>query len=238
MKIGIFQDVHANLPAFEKGLEVFEKYNCQKIYHVGDLIGIGPHPKEVFELALATKELEFIMGNHDYWFAFGIPNPQPKYMSDEEVAHQKWTHNQIGEKFRATVQSWKYKIDLDLGHSQKASFIHYGYDEKLNWFKTFVKKPDPENLKGLFEGLESDIIFYGHNHTASDIQGSSRYVNLGSTGCYNKPEARLGILSVNEKGTELEKLSIEYDDRSLMEDFEKRQVPARDFIKKTFITRS
>lgn len=238
MKIGVFQDVHANLPAFKKAIEVFRDNKCSKIYHVGDLIGIGPHPKEVFELAISTKELELIMGNHDYWFAFGIPNPLPQFMSDEEAAHQKWTHHQIGEEKRVIAQSWKFIVKLDIGNGRNITFMHYGYNEKSNWFKNFVKVPNRENLDLLFEGIDSDIIFYGHHHHDSDIQGNSRYVNLGSSGCYHRSEARLGILEVKESSLELTKLSIEYDDDGLMDDFEIRKVPAREFITKTFLTRN
>lgn len=237
MKIGIFQDIHANLPAFKKAIEVFRKHNCSKIYHVGDLIGIGPHPKEVFELAHSIEELELIMGNHDYWFAFGIPVPQPKLMSDEEVEHQKWNHLQIGEENRIIAQSWKFVIELKLVNDRSITFMHYGYDAKTNWFRGFVKTPNSENLDHLFRGVNSDIIFYGHNHDTSDIQGNSRYVNLGSAGCYDRPEARLGILEVTEDDLILEKLSITYDDDGLMEDFELRKVPAREFITKAFLTR-
>ncbi len=238
MKIGIFQDAHANLPAFKKAIEIFKQHNCSKIYHVGDLIGIGPHPKEVFELANSIKELELIMGNHDYWFAFGIPIPQPKYMSDEEVEHQKWNHKQIGEEKRIIVQSWKFVVELELEHKRKITFMHYGYDEKTNWFRDYVKVPNREKLDVLFKGVDSEIIFYGHNHEASDIRGKSRYVNLGSSGCYNKSEVRLGVLEVKENSLILKKLSVEYNDNGLMEDFEIRKVPARDFITNTFITRS
>ncbi len=57
MKIGIFQDVHANLPAFDSALRFFAENQCSKIYHVGDLIGIGPHPNEVLRSALSMPKL-------------------------------------------------------------------------------------------------------------------------------------------------------------------------------------
>lgn len=87
MNIGIFQDLHANLPALKKALEVFRDHQCSRIYHVGDLIGIGPYPKEVIDMALSIPEMEFIMGNHDHWYTYGLPQPIPDYMNGEEVAH-------------------------------------------------------------------------------------------------------------------------------------------------------
>jgi predicted phosphodiesterase len=108
MKIGIFQDIHAILPALRKAIQFFREHKCSRIYHVGDLSGIGPYPKEVFELALSIPEMQFIMGNHDHWFAFGLPSPIPEYMTDEEVEHRKWTHDQIGIENNRSVQKWKF----------------------------------------------------------------------------------------------------------------------------------
>jgi hypothetical protein len=62
----------------------------------------------VFELANKTENLALIMGNHDYWFAFGIPSPRPKLMSEEELEHQKWNHEKIGKEYRKIAQKWKF----------------------------------------------------------------------------------------------------------------------------------
>ncbi len=237
MKIGIFQDIHANLPAFKKSIEIFTRNNCDKIYHVGDLIGIGPHPREVFEKAMKIKNLILIMGNHDYWFANGIPNPRPKLMSEEEFQHQKWHHKQIGLEKREIVQKWKFKEELKIDKTKKITFMHYGYDEKENWFKEHILNPTRSQMDEMFDGINSEIIFYGHNHISSEITGNSRYINLGSAGCNTKSEVRVGILEIDKEKIRLEKINEYYDDNGLMEDFELRKVPAREFITKNFITR-
>jgi predicted phosphodiesterase len=236
-RIGIFQDVHANLPAFKKALEVFDQQGCERLYHVGDLIGIGPYPKEVLELAISTQNLTLIMGNHDYWFAFGIPDPRPSYMSMEELEHQQWVHSQIGNAYRGLVQKWRFVEELFIDEHHKISFAHYGYDANKNWFKSFVKEPNQDKMDVLFQEFDSKMIFYGHNHHPSDITGKARYVNLGSAGCHHKPEVRLGILETGFNLLDLKKLSVPYNDNGLMEAFEIKKVPARAFITKTFITR-
>lgn len=191
----------------------------------------------MFELANKTENLALIMGNHDYWFAFGIPSPRPKLMSEEELEHQKWNHEKIGKEYRKIAQKWKFVEKLKIDNKKEISFLHYGYDEKKNWFKEYVKDPNVKSLDKLFEGIKSEIIFYGHNHEPSDIIGNCIYVNLGSTGCNNKPEVRVGILNIKEENIELVKIFESYDDDGLMEDFEHRKVPAREFIVRHFITR-
>ena len=233
MKIGIFQDIHANLPAFTKAIEIFRSKGCSAIYHVGDLIGIGPYPKEVLEMALTVSELKLIMGNHDYWYAYGLP----EQMSQEEAEHQRWTHQQLGAQYKSVVQQWKFVEELSLRGGLKIGFLHYGYDSLSNWFKDFVKNRNEQKFDQLFQEMEADLIFYGHDHAPHDAASQTRYVNLGSAGCYDKPEVRIGVLSLKNSAFELEKLSIPYEDNGLMEEFEAREVPARDFIMKTFITR-
>ena len=51
MKIAILADVHANLPALRAALADAEQQGCERLYHAGDLIAIGPYPAEVIDLA-------------------------------------------------------------------------------------------------------------------------------------------------------------------------------------------
>ncbi len=82
MKVAVLTDVHANLPALEATLRAIEDAGCEAIYHTSDAIGIGPFPAECLTRLLATPRMRLIMGNHDAWFAFGLPQPQPAWMSD------------------------------------------------------------------------------------------------------------------------------------------------------------
>ncbi len=237
MKIGIFTDIHANLPALKKALDFFNKENCDRIIHTGDLIAIGPYPKECMDLALRQKNLEFIMGNHDYWYAYGVPNPLPKLMNQEEADHQAWTRKTIGPAYYDTVKTWPFSMDIKLNDSVTLNFRHYGLNEKQTWFGTYYKNPSKQDLDQLFHDVNATMIFYGHDHHPIDLQGRCRYINLGSAGCYDRAEVRLGILEQTGDETNFKSYSIPYEDNGLMEAFEERAVPARDFITKAFLTR-
>jgi predicted phosphodiesterase len=237
MRIGIFTDLHANLPALNKALAVFDEFECEKIVHVGDLIGIGPHPKETLECALSIPHMEFVMGNHDYWYAHGLPDPLPDYMHPDEAAHQKWVHAQIGKGFHEAVQQWPFALTLDASNGQRLTFVHYALNDQANWFRSFVKNPNGTEIENLFRETKGDIIFYGHDHRPFDYQGNKRYLNLGSAGCFNQPKVRLAVVDCNQDAVKIRKLEIEYDDEGLMEEFDRRNVPAKAFIRKTFITR-
>jgi predicted phosphodiesterase len=237
MKIGIFQDIHANLPAFASSMAFFKTQACTLVYHVGDLVGIGPYPKEVMESASMIPNLKFVMGNHDYWYAYGVPEPKPAYMSEEEAEHHNWTQMQIGETYREFVKGWAYNECLDYGEGCRIVFQHYALEEGTDKFRAIIQTPNAPDLDQLFEGIKADYVFYGHQHLASDVQGKSRYVNLGSAGCFDHALARVGILEVDSGGLSLKQYSVPYDDNGLLEAFEEKEVPARDLIKKVFIVR-
>jgi hypothetical protein len=67
---------------------------CDEVIHVGDAVGIGPHPAEVVSL-LTDRGVRCVMGNHDEIAAFGLPKPLPPWMSEGEAEHQRWTHDQL-----------------------------------------------------------------------------------------------------------------------------------------------
>ncbi|WP_372753882.1 hypothetical protein [Labilibaculum sp.] len=134
------------------------------------------------------------------------------------------------------MKKWRFSLDYPIGDGRKITFQHYGLNRDQNWFAPGIKNPSVEELDILFGGIDSEIIFYGHKHDEDDRKGRCRYVNLGSVGCYYKPEVRIGILELSEGKFELEKRSIPYDD-GLMEEFEIRKVPVRERITHTFIKR-
>ena len=52
MKVGIISDIHCNLDALKIALKEFDNENIDKIIFAGDVIGIGPYPKECMDLFL------------------------------------------------------------------------------------------------------------------------------------------------------------------------------------------
>lgn len=89
-KIAVISDVHGNLPALQAALKSITSKNCDAIYHLGDAVAIGPYPGECLKILLAHPNLKLVMGNHDQWFAYGLPTPVPDWMSKGEIIHHRW----------------------------------------------------------------------------------------------------------------------------------------------------
>jgi protein phosphatase len=127
MKIAVITDVHANLPALEAALNAIRRKGCEALFHTGDAIGIGPYPAECLDLLLNTPNTHFVKGNHELWFVDGLPQPQPAWMSDGEVAHQRWTHASLDAKLRSVVADWPMRHEQQF-EGVRMTFVHYGLD--------------------------------------------------------------------------------------------------------------
>jgi predicted phosphodiesterase len=232
MKIAVITDVHANLPALEAALASIQREGCNAIYHTGDAIGIGPYPAECLDLLLSTPGIRCIMGNHDEWFAFGLPTPQPVWMSDGEVAHQHWTHAQIDPALRHVVADWPFVID-ETFDGISITFLHYALTDSRRAFSQIVLESDAAKLDRLFAQESGALICYGHDHFPSDVVGRARYVNPGSLGCH-PASARFVTLDITAGRCQVERHTVPYDAAAVYRELERRQVPEHDFIIQTF----
>ena len=233
VKIAIMTDVHANLPALQAALTRIRQEGCDAVYHTGDVIGIGPFPEECLDLLLSQPDVRLLMGNHDAYFAIGLPDPRPEWMSDGELEHQHWVHSRLDSSHRRAVAEWPYRIDDDFG-ALTASFMHYALDEAGRDFASAVRTPGPEQLDELFHGCESDVVFFGHDHGASEVEGIRKYLNPGSLGCAPEAISRFAVLDCGDSCFHIRCLAEPYDDTELKRAFESRGVPERQFIYKAF----
>src|SRR5688572_9029442 len=110
MRVAVITDIHANLPALTAALTAIAREGYDLLVHTGDAIGIGPFPAECVERLLGTPNIRCLMGNHDAWFAHGLPSPRPAWMSEGEVTHQQWTHTQLDPTLRSVIMTWPYVL--------------------------------------------------------------------------------------------------------------------------------
>lgn len=234
-RIGVIADAHANLPATVAALDALVDAGCTTIVHAGDAIGIGPHPAEVIELLL-DRRVRCVMGNHDAWFAFGLPEPRPAWMSEGEVEHQRWTHRQLSDAHRAAARRWPYELAVEVGDAT-ATLVHYARTPSGGF--AHLRRPTAEDFDRLYADLAGGVVVFGHDHRPYDLSfGGRRFLNPGSLGCHDRPEARALVLAPAGAGNvEVSRLAIPYDDAALLADFDRRRVPEREFIRQAFVRR-
>jgi predicted phosphodiesterase len=233
-RIGIFTDIHANQFALEAILAAFERESCDMIVHTGDAIGIGPQPAEVLGTLLDRPDIRCLMGNHDELFALGLPARHLSGLGNAEYSHQQWNHAQLTAEMRDAVAAWPYVFDLTR-NGVKVRFCHYAPPAGGSGFASQIVNPAPADLDELFAPEGADIVFYGHHHPMSDLQGRSRYVNPGAAGCSTDGLARYAMLDIAEDGDwTLDLRAVPYDRPALIAEFERRAVLAREEILRGF----
>jgi predicted phosphodiesterase len=219
-KLEILADVRANVPALAAVLTELDREAPDGIVFLGDSIDIGPHPREALDLLLARDDIRFVQGNHDLWYAEGLPTPQPSWMSDAEREHEEWTHHRLCDDYLVTLRSWAPRIDEAI-EDAPVQFVHY--TPRLN----------SRALDELFERTRS-IVFYGHDHATSDVDRAARYINPGPLGYGRQPVARYRMATFAGGRAEIELREAAYDRQAVLSDYDRLQVPDRDTIRKFF----
>jgi predicted phosphodiesterase len=233
-RIAVFTDVHANLPALDAALAEIDRLGVDAIYHTGDAIGIGPFPAECVDRLLSRASAQLLMGNHDSWFAFGLPDESVPGMPADERTHQRWVHAQLDPGLREVIAAWPYASSLRI-EGLRIDFLHY----PLNDAGGFRAPQDlsPDSASALFQLPTSTLVFFGHDHRPWNVTGgSTHFVNPGSLGCSRDPVARFLILEVEAGGNwAISFRGAPYDPDPVFRALEDRRVPARDFIRRTFL---
>lgn len=233
-RIAVLTDAHANLPALDAALTEIDRAGADAVCHTGDAIGIGPYPAECVDRLLSRPSTYLMMGNHDGWFAFGLPDESASWMPPDERRHQQWVHTQLDPSLKGVVAAWPYASSLRI-EGLRLDFLHYPLDDAGSF-----RSPQDltgENVSALFQLPTSTLVFFGHDHRAWDlIGGSTRFVNPGSLGCAREPVARFVLLDVEAAGNyTLSFHTAAYDPDPLFRALDTRRVPARDFIRRTFL---
>jgi predicted phosphodiesterase len=236
MRIIVVTDVHANLPALRAALNEINTNGYDAFVVTGDTIGIGPYPGECLDLLLNAPNTCFVMGNHESYFVNGLPKPQLSGMSDGEVQHQLWTHGRLEPQLRKTMAKWPYRLDWNI-EGVAVTFLHYALTVSGQDFVPVIRRPLLTDLERIFISLNSTLVFYGHDHSPTDCQGRSRYVNPGPLGCSREAVATYCLGEFSGGRFNIEHRSVAYDSTELFRAFEERNVPERHFIQRVIFGR-
>ena len=205
ISIGIFSDTHGNFLALKSILDYFKEINVDSIFHLGDIVCMGPRPKECFDLLLSTSNLTCVLGNHDNDYL--NDNTVPPELSHVTAEHKRFTFDLLGEEYRTHVARFPL-IVVNNYFGVKVAFMHYGLareeDKRKNSkavFRPIDNNVTPQSLDAMFEAVPADIVFFGHKHSPIDVQGKKLYCDVGSAGCFRESSARCVVFTVREDGT-------------------------------------
>jgi predicted phosphodiesterase len=159
-RIAILADVHANLPALSTVLADAQQRGCERVYHAGDLIAIGPYPAEVVDLARASG-MRCVQGNHEAWVTTGLPpDPVPGLQNDDELLHQHWTHSRLDQARRDFIRKLPWAISETLA-GVRLTVVHCALATDGRSLKDASPRWSDAEILDLFTDTPGDKVFFG-----------------------------------------------------------------------------
>lgn len=234
MKIGLLSDIHANVPALEVALEHFKASGCERIYHLGDLVGIGSMPMECIKLCRDAGVIQ-VMGNHDDLVASGLPLEPPEGMSDSEYQHQHWTHSRLDQEAREYIRSFPQELTEEI-EGLKIRFVHFEWRQDGHSLMAMHPRMNDAELCALFNPRDHDLVLFGHVHRKIDKTiGGTRYHCEESLGCSPDSFSRFSIVEIRNGAFEIQSYILPYNDSDYLSLYHQLDIPAKEEINSYFL---
>ena len=159
MKRAIISDIHSNLEAFEAVLKDIDGLNVDEIYCLGDLVGYGPNPIEVTDLAMKRVKV-CLLGNHDQATLF---DPEGFNAGAEQAIY--WTREQLENSGDAKASKrWDFLGELPRQRREDDYlFVHGSPRNPLNEYVFQEDVYDEKKMERLF-AVVPKYCFQGHTH--------------------------------------------------------------------------
>jgi len=222
MRIAVLSDIHANLPALEAVLDFLHGMPLDRVVCLGDIVGYGPHPKEVIKL-LEKEGLSCTLGGTDMRLIF------PKFSrkkSPESEAVLEWTRKQLGERERAFLRTLPpmQRFPTPIG---RAKAFHGRPEDPEARFPLYA---DEAEVMELLEHLRAPVVLAGGSHMPVFRQIRHYYVlDPGSVGLTlgGEPGADVAILSIKKDDVSARFYKIPYDYAQTVFDLKAWGLPER-----------
>jgi len=235
MKIALFSDIHANLPALEAFFADLETRKPDAVYCLGDLVGYNIWPNEVIN-EIRKRGIPTIAGNYDYGVGRNSDDCGCAYKSDSEkdMGSQSiaLTNQLVGQDERRYLRTLPAHIQVEFQLNSDNLFLLmvHGSPRKINEY--LFEDRDEKSMMRIMEGSNADILLFGHTHKPYhrtfeyELDGKIAYrhaINLGSIGKPKDGDSRgcYVMLTLNENSSKFDKDSIEVEFVRVAYDVEK-----------------
>ncbi len=187
MIIAIISDIHGNLEALEKALELIDQVEVDEVLCLGDVVGYGADPNECIDRVRSRCSV-VLLGNHD---AAAVGLTSVEYFNTHARRAAFWTRD------RLTEENTEYIRSLPLEHRTDYFLaVHASPHEMEEWH--YVTNQGVAD--DAFAEFEDPVCFIGHSHVPILFrEGGARGERL-TEGTITLPEKTRSIVNVGSVG--------------------------------------
>jgi predicted phosphodiesterase len=235
MKIALFSDIHANLPALETFFASIDQQKPDAIYCLGDLVGYNIWPNEVIN-AIRQRGIPTIAGNYDFGVGRTSDDCGCAYKTDEEksngVLSISYTNQVVRDEERAYLRSLPahIKLEFQLNQDKLNLLLVHGSPRRVNEY--LFEDREEKSMLRILQDADADIMCFGHTHKpyhrilpsvlpgagpGNDLPGDAPHyrhaINIGSVGKPKDGDPRGGyvLLHINDHSRPSDKDSIQVE---------------------------
>jgi putative phosphoesterase len=225
MRIALFSDIHANLPALEACLKSMEDQKPDAIYCLGDLVGYNIWPNEVIN-EIRRRGIPTIAGNYDFGIGRSSDDCGCAYKTVEEKANGaisiSLTNELVKDEERKYLRTLPahIKLEFQLNSDKLNVLLVHGSPRKINEY--LFEDRDEKSLLRIMQDADADIMCFGHTHkpyhrvldAGSDGEPHFRHaINIGSVGKPKdgNPKGGYVILTIKENSNVAERDTVQVE---------------------------
>ncbi|SJZ68577.1 metallophosphoesterase family protein [Sediminibacterium ginsengisoli] len=223
MKIALFSDIHANLPALEAFFKDLDTRNVDATYCLGDLVGYNIWPNEVVN-AVRKRGIPTIAGNYDQGIGLMSDDCGCAYKSEPEKDMGKisisYTNSIVKQEERRYLRTLPahIRVEFQLNNDKLNLLLVHGSPRKINEY--LFEDREEKSMLRIMRDANADIMCFGHTHKPyhrileeeADGQKHFRHaINIGSVGKPKDGDPRgcYVLLTFNEDSSTLNAGSIQ-----------------------------
>ncbi len=222
MKIALFSDIHANLPALNACLAHIDAQQPDAIYCLGDMVGYNIWPNEVINI-IRKRGIPTIAGNYDFGIGRTSDECGCAYKTDEDKEMGKisisFTNSIVNPSERQYLRTLPahIRVEFQLNDDKLNLLLVHGSPRKINEY-LFEDREEASMLR-IMQQADAHIMCFGHTHkpyhrTLTDTNGENTIyrhsINIGSVGKPKDGDPRgcYALLTINENSSVLNRDSI------------------------------
>lgn len=178
MKIALFSDIHANLPAFDAFLKDLDSRKAYAIYCLGDLVGYNVWPNEIIN-EIRKRGIATLAGNRDLKV-----KALPQIHKEELTTTGKdYAYHIIEPENRAYLLTLPSHIKLEFKLNGKEFNILLVHGSPRSVDEYVLENTDSAYVEELMNEAGANILCVWHSHKPYHrIIQDKQVINIGSVG--------------------------------------------------------